>query len=181
MLVGQNTDAAAGAQQIDHRLKSLLAIEQFQASLAACPTHMRVNEAIAKFLIDTRIPHVADEFGHQLREQFPNSEMTQNEHYRNATAKFPVHRLDIVNRNTPEDFLWRHRGEFNATEKVSAESLEMAADKPTHFSRGLFIGKCNGNITVRQASIISGNEPGTDTEKLSNGKQKAHWDCGGNC
>src|SRR5882724_4925359 len=139
MLIGQNPHTAAGAQQIDYRLKSLLAIEQFQAS-----------------------------------------EMTQNEHDRNASAKFPVHRLDIVNRNAPEDFLRRHRGEFNATEKVSAESLEMAADKPTHFLRILFIGKCNGNIAVRQASIFPGNEPGTNTEKLSNGKQKAHWYCGGN-
>ena len=76
VLVGQNTNATAGTQQIDHGLKSLLAIEQFQASLATCPAHMRVNEAIAKFLIDTRIPHVADKLRHQLREQFPYSEMT---------------------------------------------------------------------------------------------------------
>ena len=114
MLVGQNTNTAAGAQQIDYRLKSLLAIEQFQASLATCPTHMRVNEPIAKFLINTRIPHVADEFRHQLREQFPDSKMTQNEYHRNASAKFPVHRLNIVNRNAPQNFLRRHRGEFNA-------------------------------------------------------------------
>jgi hypothetical protein len=57
----------------------------------------------------------------------------------------------------------------------------MAADEPTHFSRGLFIGKRNSNIAFRQAPIFPGNEPGTKTEKLSNGKEKAHWYCGGNC
>jgi hypothetical protein len=181
VLVGQNANATAGPQQIDHGLKSLLAIEQFQASLATCPAHMRVNEAIAKLLIDTRIPYVADKLRHQLREQFPYSKMTQNEHHRNAGAKFPVHRFDIVNLDPPQDFLRRHRGEFNATEKISAESLEMAADESTHFSRGFFIGKRNGNIAFREASIFPGNEPGTKTEKLSNGKEKPHRYSGDNC
>jgi hypothetical protein len=106
--------------------------------------------------------------------------MTQNEHYGNASAKFPGHRLDIFNLNSLEDFLGRHCAKFNATEQVSAESLEMEAYESTHFSRGLFTGKCNGNIAVRQASIFPGNEPRTNTKKLSNGKQKAHWYRGGN-
>ena len=107
--------------------------------------------------------------------------MTQNEHYGNAGAKFPVHRLDIVNLDASQNFLRRHCSEFNATENVSAESLEMAADEPTHFPQGLFIGKRNGNIAFCEASIFPGNEPGTKTEKLSNGKEKPHWYCGGNC
>lgn len=154
VLVGQNTDATAGPQQIDHGLKSLLAIEQFQAGLTTRPAHMRVNEAVTKFLIDTCIPYVADKVWHQLREQFPDSEMTQNEHHGNAGAKFPVHRFDIVHLDPPQDFLWRHRSQFNAAEKISAESLEMAADEPTDLSRGLFIGKRNRNIAFRQASIF---------------------------
>jgi hypothetical protein len=89
--------------------------------------------------------------------------MTQNENYWNAGAKFPIHRLDIVNLDPLQNFLGRHCGEFNATEKVSAESLEMAADEPTHFSRGLFIGKRIGDVTLCQASIFPGQQPCTKT------------------
>src|SRR5262245_9482782 len=120
VLVGQNTNAATGTQQIDHGLKSLLAIEQFQTSLATCPAHMRVNETIAEFLIDTRIADVPNELRHQLREQPPGSEVAQNEHYRYARAKFPVHRLDVFNLHPPQNFLGRHRSEFDAAKKVCA-------------------------------------------------------------
>ncbi len=68
VLVGQNAHTAAGAQQFDHRLKSCLAIEQFQTSLAARPAHVFVNETIAKLLINARISHEADKLRHQLRE-----------------------------------------------------------------------------------------------------------------
>src|SRR4029077_5792735 len=67
VLVGQNTDAAAGAQQFDHRIKSGLTIEQLRPSLAARPTYMLVNETVAKLLINARISHEADKLRHQLR------------------------------------------------------------------------------------------------------------------
>src|SRR6267378_6947157 len=175
MLVGQNTNAAAGTQQIDHWLKSLLAIEQFQAGLATCSAHVRVNEAITKLLVDARIAHVTDEIRHQLREQFPCSEMTQNEHYGNAGAKFPIHRLDIVNLDPLQDFRRRHCSEFDATEQISAESSEMATDEPTHFLPGLFIGKRNGNVAFCQASIFPGQEPCTKTEELPEHKENRQW------
>src|SRR5581483_102587 len=171
MLVGQNTNAAAGAKQIDHRLKSLLAIEQFQTGLATCSAHVRINETIAKLLIDARIAHEADEFWHQLREHFPCSEMTQNEDDGNAGPKFPGHRLDIFNLHPLEDFLRRHCSEFNATEKVSAESLEMAPDESTHFSRGFFIGESNGDIALCQASIFPRHTPRTKTKEFPDGKE----------
>src|SRR5206468_1754612 len=91
--------------------------------------HVRVNEAITKPLIDARIAHITDELRHQLREQFPCSKMTQNKHYGNTGAKFSIHRLDIIHLDPLQDFFGRHCGEFNATEKVSAESLEMATDE----------------------------------------------------
>src|ERR1043166_7049200 len=111
---------------------------------------MRVNEMIAKLLIDARVAHVADELGHQLCKQFPCSKMAQNEHHRNASAKFPVHRLDIFDLDSLQNFLWRQCGEFNATEKVGAEPSKMPADEPTYFSRRLFTSKRNGNVTLGQ-------------------------------
>src|SRR6185295_274336 len=49
---------------------------------------MLINETVAKALIDTRVSDKPDEFRHQLREYLPRSEVTQNEHHRNACAKF---------------------------------------------------------------------------------------------
>src|SRR4029450_13525107 len=68
VLVGQNTDTASGAQQLNDRLESILPPEQLQASLAACSAHMLIDETIAKFLIDARISHEPDKLRHQLRE-----------------------------------------------------------------------------------------------------------------
>jgi hypothetical protein len=99
--------------------------------------------------------------------------MTQNEHYGNTGAKFPVHRLDIFNLHPLQDFLGRHCGEFNAAEKVSAKSLEMAADEPTHFSQGFLIGKCNSDVALCQVSIFRGQAPRTKTEQLSEGNGNA--------
>jgi hypothetical protein len=181
MLIRQDTNAAAGTQQIDHRLKSLLAIEQFQASLAARSAHVRVNEAIAKFLIDARVANVTNELRHQLGEQLPSSQMAQNEHHWYAGAKFPVHRFYILNLNPLQYFLRRNRGEFNATKKVGAESLEMATGQRTDFCWSFFVGKRDGNIAFCQVTILPGNEPGAKTEHLSSGEEKWHRKCRGNC
>lgn len=67
MLIRQNADAAAGAEQINDWLESGLAIEQFQARLAARPPNMLVNVRIAKFLINARVSYKPDKIRHQLR------------------------------------------------------------------------------------------------------------------
>ena len=65
---------------------------------------MLVNETIAQPLVHTRVSYKPNELRHQLREHFPRSEVTQNEHDRNACAKFPRHRLDIFDLDALEDF-----------------------------------------------------------------------------
>ena len=67
VLIGQHADTATGSQQINYRLKSIVAVEQFQARLAAGSAHMLVNETIAESLIDTGVSHEPDELRHQLR------------------------------------------------------------------------------------------------------------------
>jgi hypothetical protein len=51
----------------------------------------------------------------------------------------------------------------------------MAADEPTHFSRSLFIGKRNGDVTLCQASIFPGQKPCAKTEELPEGKENRQW------
>src|SRR4249920_2745449 len=100
---------------------------------------MFVNETVAQPLVHTRVSNKPDEFRHQLREHFPRSEVTQNEHHRNARAKFARHRLDIFDLDALEDFLRWHLRELRATKQVRTELPEMAAHKLAQFARRLFM------------------------------------------
>ena len=104
MLIRQNADAPSGAQQFDHRLKSVVAVKQFQARLATCPPHMLVDERVAQSLVDARVSHEPDELRHQLRERLPGSKVTQNEHDRNACSKLACHGLDVFDLHPLENF-----------------------------------------------------------------------------
>src|SRR5207249_10635095 len=168
MLIRQNADASAGAQQLDHRLKSVVAIEQFQSRLTAGPPHMLVNETVAQPLVYTRISNKPNEFRHQLREHFPRSEVTQNEHHRNACAKFPRHRLDIFDFDALEDFLWRHLRQLCAAKQVRTEPPEMSAHKLTQFARRLFIRKRDLKVAGCQTPIFPGKSPRATPEELPN-------------
>ena len=180
MLIRQNADAAAGAEQIDDWLESGLAIEQFQARLAARPPNMLVNVRIAKFLINARVSYKPDKVRHQLRKQFPCSQMAQHEHHGNTHAKFAGHRLNIFNRNAFEDLLRRHCREFYAAEQVSPKELKVPAYETTQFARRLFVAKGNRDIALCQPPIFPRSEPRAQAEKLPNTKQKPQRQRGGN-
>src|SRR6478735_1649468 len=143
MLIRQNTDATTGAQQVDHRLEAIVAIEQFQPGLTAGPPHMLVNETVSQSLVHTRIPNEPNKLWHQLREHFPRSEVTQNEHHRNARTKFTRHRLDVFDLDALEDFLGWHLRQLRAAKQIGAEPAEVATHKLTQFARRLFIRKRN--------------------------------------
>src|SRR5205823_13264311 len=104
---------------------------------------MLVNETIAQPLVHTRVSNKPNKLRHQLREHFPRSEVTQNEHHRNARAEFARHRLDILDLYVLENFLGWHLRQFRAAKQVGTEPPEMAAHKLTQFARRLFIRKRN--------------------------------------
>src|SRR6476661_3227437 len=141
---------------------------------------MFVNETVSKPLVHTRVSNEPDELRHQLREHFPRSEVTQNEHHRNACAKFARHRLDIFDFDTLEDFLCRHLREFCAAKQVRTEPPEMAAHKLTQFTRRLFIRKRNLKVARCQTAIFSGKHPRADAEKLPETEEKRQWERGDN-
>src|SRR5437762_5106354 len=66
MLIAQNADPAARAQQFDHWLESIFAIKKLQAGAATRSAHMGVDESIAKLVIYARISNIADNLCHQL-------------------------------------------------------------------------------------------------------------------
>src|ERR1700746_1595839 len=98
---------------------------------------MLVDETVAQPLVDTRVSNKPDKLRHQLREHFPRPEVTQNEDSGNACAKFARHRLDILDLDMLEDFLWSHLREFRAAEQVRTEPPEMAPHQMPQFTRRL--------------------------------------------
>jgi hypothetical protein len=98
--------------------------------------------------------------------------VTQNEHHRNACAKFPRHRLDIFDLDALEDFFWRHLREFCAAKQVRAEPPEMEAHKLTQFARGLFIRKRNLKVARCQTPIFPRKHPRADAEELPETEEK---------
>src|SRR4029453_6737311 len=141
---------------------------------------MLVNETVAQPLVHTRASNKPNELRHQLREHFPRSEVTQNEHHRNTCAKFPRHRLDIFDLDALEDFLWRHLREFCAAKQVRTEPPEMAAHKLTQFARRLFIRKRNLKIARGQTAIFPGKHPCADPDELPESEEKWQRQRGGN-
>src|SRR6476646_803252 len=141
---------------------------------------MLVNETVAQPLVHTRVANKPDELRHQLREHFPRSEVTQNEHHRNARAKFACHRLDIFDLNALEDFIWRHLREFCAAKQVRAEPPEMATHKLTQFARRLFIRKRNLKVSRCQTAIFPGKHPRADAEELPESEEKRQRQRGDN-
>src|SRR5947199_9653877 len=141
---------------------------------------MLVNETIAQPLVHTRVSNKPNKLRHQLREYFPRSEMTQNEHHRNAGAKFARHRFDIFDLDVLEDFLRWHLREFCAAKQVGAEPPEMEAHKLRHFARRLFVRKRNLKVARCQTAIFPGKHPRADAEELPESEEKRQRQRGDN-
>src|SRR6266566_3281472 len=141
---------------------------------------MLVNETVAQPLVHTRVSNKPDKLRHQLREHFPCSEVTQNEHHRNARAKFARHGLDILDVDVLEDFLRWHLREFRAAKQVGAEPPEMSAHKLTQFARRLFIRKGNLKVARCQTAIFPGKHPRADAEELPETEEKRQRQRGDN-
>src|SRR5215831_15036007 len=141
---------------------------------------MFVNETVPQPLVHSGVANKADELRHQLREHFPCSEVTQNQHNRNACAKFARHGLDVLDLDVFEDFLWRHLREFCAAKQIGPELPEMPAHELTQFARRLFICKSNLKIARCQMPVFPGKHPRANPEKFPESKEKWQRQRGGN-
>src|SRR5437762_12865998 len=139
---------------------------------------MLVNETIAQPLVHTRISNKPNKLRHQLREHFPRSEVTQNEHHRNARAKFARHGLNIFDLDVFEDFLRWHLRQLRAAKQVRTEPPEMSAHKLTQFARRLFIRKRNLKVARCQTAIFPGKHPRAHAAELTEREEKRKRECG---
>jgi hypothetical protein len=120
VLIAQNSDRAAIAQQLERFLKTFSAVEHFDPGPSTQFSHMFVNEAVAKSLIDCAVSDVADKSWQDLRAEFPVAEMTQDQHNRTPGAQVSMYDIQIFDLNMPLYFLERRYPEFNAAQKVRA-------------------------------------------------------------
>jgi hypothetical protein len=141
---------------------------------------MLINETVSQALVHARASNKPDELRHQLREHFPRSEVTQNEHYRNARTKFPRHRFDIFDLDVLQDSLRRQLRQLRAAKQVGAELPEMAAHKLMQFARRLFIRKRNLKVPLCQTPIFAGKHPCANAEELPDTEEKRQRERGDN-
>src|SRR5204863_8173260 len=99
-------------EQVDHRLKSLLPVEEDQTGPATGASHVRVDETITELLINAGSARVAECVRHQLREQFPVREMTQHHHQRHPLTQLSIYRIEVFDRDAFQDLLQRHGGDL---------------------------------------------------------------------
>jgi hypothetical protein len=84
MLIAQNANQAAAAQQFDCAMKSFITVEEFHADPPSAPANVRVDVTIAELLINGAVADVIEVVGKKLREQFPTTEMTKDENDRRS-------------------------------------------------------------------------------------------------
>jgi hypothetical protein len=133
---------------------------------------MLVNKAVSQPLVHTRVSNKANELRHQLREHFPRPEVTQDEHHRNARAKFACHRFNVFDLDVVEDFLWRHLREFRATKQIGPEPPEMSEHELAYFARRLFVRKRNLKVACCETPVFPRERPRANTEEFPESKEE---------
>ena len=146
MLVAQNADRPAAAQQFDGAMESFAAVKQFHSGASSHTADVRIDVAVTELLINRAVSNITDVVGEKLREQFPVAQMTENEHHRSAIAQLAMHRLDVFDLNVPNHFLHRHRAQFYAAKKVCSQTLKVQTHKPTHFAGSFFRVESNCQV-----------------------------------
>src|SRR2546430_14612177 len=101
--------------------------------------------------------------------------MTQNKDDWPAAAQFAVRRVRIVDSNIGARFVQWHRGQFQAADKICAQSLKMTPDKAPHLAPRFFIAECDFDVTKSKAPVLSENKPRAEAERVSKRKRGPQW------
>src|SRR5207245_362417 len=175
MLITQNSNRAATAQQLDCFMKTFVAIEKFNASTSTQYAHVFVDVTILQRLIDRAVPHVTDRHGKTQGLQLPIPDVAQNKDDWPTAAQFAVRRVCIVDSNIRARFVQWHRGQFQSTDKICAQSLKMTPDKPSHLAPRFFFAERDLNVAKSKAPVLSQNKPSAEAERVPKRKRDPQW------
>ncbi len=173
MLIAQDPDRAAAAEQLDRFMETFVAIEKFDAGAPTQRANVFVDVTIFQRLINGAVAHVTDGGGEHLRLQFPVSDVAQDKNYRPAAAQLAMSSIRIFNPHIRAHLLERHRCQFQSRKKIGAEPLKMPTHKAPHLARRFFRAECDVDVAKSEPSIFAKNEPRAEAQRISERKRNA--------
>ena len=108
VLIAQDADHAAAAEEPDRCLKTFAPVEELDAKASALLPDEAIEMAVAEFLINGAQTDMIEIVRHNLGEQFPVAEMTERDHHRLARAQLAVHFVRAFGRDQRRHFRQRH-------------------------------------------------------------------------
>ena len=181
VLIAQNTDEPTRAQQLDRLVESFAAIKKLDAGASPLSAHVFIDKTIPELLIDGRESDVIDVVREKLRKRFPVADVTQEQDHWRACTQLTMDRIEVFRFEVSRHFFRRHRTHLYAADQIGAEVLEMAPNNPSQFPRCLFLRKSDVEITPGQLAILREQQPGAQSQDISDGKQNAQRKCARDC
>jgi hypothetical protein len=159
MLIAQNAEPAAAAQELSRLSESFAALKQLHACAATLPAHVFVDALVAETLVYGAHLGVSEERREQVRDRFPIREMTEHNDCRPISV--PVCDRDrlVVDLDTFAHRVERHAGHLDSAKQIRPEVLEMTADEPSRFARRFLVGKGDLDIAPREPAIVRQERP----------------------
>ena len=169
MLIHQNSNATALAQELNRFPKTFAPFENFEAEPAARFANMSIDVRITDPLVDG-CGWLAARKMRQSRAKFPGTDVAEAENERLLLSETIFDMLEMFQTNTVENFFHRHAGELHATKEIGAELLKMSPHYPAQlFSREL-VAESDPDITQRQLSVVRQDKPRDSATDLPEGK-----------
>src|SRR5438046_6410385 len=131
MLVHQNADAAATAQQLDRFSETFAALKDFQTKLAARLPNVPIDVWITDALVNGRSALPVREMREQSRAKLPGTNMAQEQHERLLLPETMFDVFKVFQAHPLENFFRRHAGELHAAEQVRSQLFKMRSEEHT--------------------------------------------------
>ena len=182
VLVAQTPDQSAGAQQFNRPVETFRAIVQFHVESSSRPADMRVDVTVSESLINRPDARVIDEMHKDLREEFPVTDVTEEQDDGLPGAELTMHRFEILDLDMTEQLFRRHRSHLDAAKKVRRAALKVPARNLPKLAFRFFATERDLEIAHRQPPIFPKKQPRQEAAAVAESKQETKWkrarDCG---
>ena len=154
MLVRQNADNPATAQQLNRFAETFAALKDFHAKSTAGFTNVSIDVRIANALINGRGPLPAREMREQSGAKLPGADVTQEHDERLLLPEKIFDVLEVFQAHALQDFFHRHSGELHAAKQIRSQPSKMLGHDPTHLFFGKFVAESDTDIVQSQPSVV---------------------------
>ena len=172
VLVAQNSDRTAAAQQFTRAIEPVLTIEHLYFGARATLANIGVDPAVAQLLVNRRVPHVSEVFRQEQRKQFPVPHVAEREDDAPAGGQLARHGFQVFDGRELIDFFERHSADADAAKQVCAESLELFANERANFIGRLLVPEGNRQVMPRKTPVLPRDQPRAEAGKFADAKQQ---------